>query len=216
MEDISSGAVYEVRCVWCQVVTRYSTVEGSSGLCQVCYERLSGHSYLHPAQIDELPFGLIELDEAGTVRAYNRAEAELARVHPADVLGRNFFTEVAPVPPSRSFRDASNLFWRTRTCRNSGNSISPSISSTARRTCTSACCGAGAARCFSSRCSPILKPAGLSLSRLAAERDDSRRRQSTPVAWRIKTNFPRPRQSFCWGSAHGVESRDRRVYVPSR
>ena len=36
MKDISSDAVYEVRCVWCQAVTRYSTVEGSSGLCRVC------------------------------------------------------------------------------------------------------------------------------------------------------------------------------------
>jgi photoactive yellow protein len=110
MEDISSGAVYEVRCVWCQVVTRYSTVEGSSGLCQVCYERLSGHSYLHPAQIDELPFGLIELDEAGTVRAYNRAEAELARVHPADVLGRNFFTKVAPCTAVKEFQGRFQSF----------------------------------------------------------------------------------------------------------
>lgn len=101
---------YEVRCIYCQEVCRYSEVEGSSGLCQGCYERLTGHAYLHPEQIDRLPFGLIELDDRGTILSYNRAEAELARLRPGDVVGRNFYTEVAPCTAVSEFQGRFNAF----------------------------------------------------------------------------------------------------------
>jgi photoactive yellow protein len=41
------------------------------------------------------PFGLLELDAAGTVVRYSPAEQK-SNVQPQDILGRNFFTEVAP------------------------------------------------------------------------------------------------------------------------
>ena len=53
-------------------------------------------SRLSPSEIDALPFGYIALAPDGTIRKYNRYEADLARRDPQDVLGRNFFTEVAP------------------------------------------------------------------------------------------------------------------------
>ena len=47
-------------------------------------------------QIDDLAFGAIQLDRDGTVLAYSRAEGRLTGRDPKDVVGRNFFTDVAP------------------------------------------------------------------------------------------------------------------------
>ena len=42
-----------------------------------------------------LPFGLLELDAAGIVIRYSPAAEQNPPVLPQDILGRNFFTEVA-------------------------------------------------------------------------------------------------------------------------
>jgi photoactive yellow protein len=47
-------------------------------------------------ELDALPFGAIELDSAGTVLSYNKAEERLAGRQRADVVGRNFFRDIAP------------------------------------------------------------------------------------------------------------------------
>lgn len=48
------------------------------------------------AELDALPFGLIGLDEAGLVESYNAPEARYAGMQAAAVMGRHFFTAVAP------------------------------------------------------------------------------------------------------------------------
>ena len=48
------------------------------------------------AELDTLPFGVVALGLDGTVEAYNVAEAKLAGLTPDRVIGRNFFTTVAP------------------------------------------------------------------------------------------------------------------------
>jgi photoactive yellow protein len=60
-------------------------------------------SALTAAEIDSLPFGYIALAPDGTIRKYNRYEADLARRDPQEVLGRNFFREVAPCTQVRDF-----------------------------------------------------------------------------------------------------------------
>jgi photoactive yellow protein len=45
---------------------------------------------------DTLPFGLLELDAAGIVIRYSPAAEQNSPLQPQDILGRNFFTEVAP------------------------------------------------------------------------------------------------------------------------
>ena len=60
-------------------------------------------SHLDAAAIDSLPFGYIALSPDGTVRKYNRYEADLARKDPRQVLGRNFFRDVAPCTQVREF-----------------------------------------------------------------------------------------------------------------
>lgn len=55
-------------------------------------------------EIDELPVGVIQLDLDGTVLQYNETESSLARFSPADVVGRNFFREIAPCTAVRDFQ----------------------------------------------------------------------------------------------------------------
>lgn len=58
---------------------------------------------LSAAEIDALPFGYVALAPDGTVRKYNRYEADLARKDPKQVLGKNFFREVAPCTQVQDF-----------------------------------------------------------------------------------------------------------------
>jgi len=49
-----------------------------------------------PEDFDSLPFGIIGMQPDGVVSIYNKTEAALAGLSPARVLGRHFFTAVAP------------------------------------------------------------------------------------------------------------------------
>jgi len=55
-------------------------------------------------QLDGVPFGVIGLDDQGVVVAYNRSEERFAGLRRADVLGRSFFTDVAPCTNNRLLR----------------------------------------------------------------------------------------------------------------
>ncbi len=54
-------------------------------------------------QLDALPYGAIKLDREGRVLSYNASEARLTGREPAEVAGRDFFTEVAPCTRVREF-----------------------------------------------------------------------------------------------------------------
>jgi photoactive yellow protein len=51
---------------------------------------------MSPAELDALPFGMIQLDTTGKILKFNQTEAELARLNRQGQLGKNFFEEVAP------------------------------------------------------------------------------------------------------------------------
>lgn len=51
-----------------------------------------------------LPFGLFELDAAGTVIRYSPASETTPDFETKDIWGRNFFTEIAPVEQVVGFR----------------------------------------------------------------------------------------------------------------
>lgn len=51
-----------------------------------------------------LPFGLFELDPAGTVIRYSPVSERAPSVVAGDIWGRNFFTEIAPVEQVVGFR----------------------------------------------------------------------------------------------------------------
>jgi photoactive yellow protein len=52
-----------------------------------------------------IPFGLYELDPEGVVVRYGSPLGKDSGVPSADILGRNFFTEVVPVEQVADFRD---------------------------------------------------------------------------------------------------------------
>ncbi|MGK4007169.1 PAS domain-containing protein [Sorangium sp. So ce1036] len=53
--------------------------------------------------LDAQPFGIIRLDRNATVLSYNSYEEHHARRKRQDVIGRHFFTEVAPCSRVRRF-----------------------------------------------------------------------------------------------------------------
>ena len=59
---------------------------------------------LTPEQLDELPFGTIQLDRDDVVIAYNAAESRLAKRSSQQTLGKHFFDEVAPCTNESGFR----------------------------------------------------------------------------------------------------------------
>ena len=59
---------------------------------------------LSPEQIDQLAFGAVQLDATGKVLAYNAAEAGITGRSARDVIGKNFFRDVAPCTNSPTFK----------------------------------------------------------------------------------------------------------------
>jgi photoactive yellow protein len=80
-----------MRCPWCG-----SEVEVGGKLCAECRHAAEQIARLTPEEYDALPYGIIELDDQGVVRAYNSTEGRRARRDAADVIGLNFFRDVAP------------------------------------------------------------------------------------------------------------------------
>ena len=54
--------------------------------------------------IDRLAFGAIQLDGAGKILQYNAAEGAITGRDPKAVIGKNFFTEVAPCTNTATFK----------------------------------------------------------------------------------------------------------------
>ncbi len=55
-------------------------------------------------EVDGLAFGAIELDKFGKILKYNAAEGAITGRAPEDVIGKNFFRDVAPCTNTPSFR----------------------------------------------------------------------------------------------------------------
>lgn len=55
-------------------------------------------------QINELAFGAIQLDAAGKILTYNAAEAGITGRRSTDVIGKNFFKDVAPCTNTPKFK----------------------------------------------------------------------------------------------------------------
>ncbi|HYU32978.1 MAG TPA: PAS domain-containing protein [Thermoanaerobaculia bacterium] len=63
-------------------------------------ERIQG---LGETELDSLPFGAIRLDKDGNVLRYNQTEADLVGRRKESVIGKNFFTDVAPCTNVQEF-----------------------------------------------------------------------------------------------------------------
>lgn len=58
---------------------------------------------MNDKDIDNLAFGAINLDANGKILSYNKAEGEITGRKPEEVIGKNFFTEVAPCTKTDEF-----------------------------------------------------------------------------------------------------------------
>jgi photoactive yellow protein len=54
-------------------------------------------------ELDRLPIGAIQLDGDGNILKYNLTEGKISGRDPKRVLGKNFFTEVAPCTDVQAF-----------------------------------------------------------------------------------------------------------------
>ena len=70
---------------------------GIEQLLDFSWQALRGHA------LDDLPFGAIRLDDQGIIQTYNIAESNLTGLLPNNVIGKNFFTEVAPCTNVKAF-----------------------------------------------------------------------------------------------------------------
>lgn len=66
-----------------------------------------------PQRAEYLPFGAILLDRAGGIVKYNKAESMIANRNPDDVIGKNFFNEIAPCAKGKRFHGEFLKFHRT-------------------------------------------------------------------------------------------------------
>lgn len=57
-----------------------------------------------PVALDRADFGVIEVDDDGVVLFYNTFESDFTGMAPEDVVGRAFFTDVAPCSNNPLFR----------------------------------------------------------------------------------------------------------------
>ena len=55
-------------------------------------------------EVDQLAFGAVQLDGRGTILQYNAAEASITGRNQKDVIGKNFFRDVAPCTGTLAFK----------------------------------------------------------------------------------------------------------------
>ena len=55
-------------------------------------------------QLNRLAFGAIQLDAAGKILQYNATEGSITGRDPKAVIGKNFFTDVAPCTNTKAFK----------------------------------------------------------------------------------------------------------------
>lgn len=59
---------------------------------------------LSPKELDDISYGVIQVDAKGRILLFNRAEAEIAGCDPKAAIDKNFFTEVAVCTNESGFR----------------------------------------------------------------------------------------------------------------
>lgn len=63
-------------------------------------------SKMAASEIDGLAFGAVQLDANGRILQYNAAEGAITGRDPKQVIGKSFFTEVAPCTNTSAFKGA--------------------------------------------------------------------------------------------------------------
>jgi photoactive yellow protein len=90
-----------ILCAWCAKEIRATATADSHGICLDCLPvtfaiPVESLASLSRERLDALPYGVVILDFEDRVLEFNAFEGELARRSRDDVIGRLFFTEIAP------------------------------------------------------------------------------------------------------------------------
>ena len=67
------------------------------------WNQMENVDHMSTEELDDLPFGAIQLDGDGKVLSYNSMEASISGRDRDAVIGKDFFTEVAPCTNVREF-----------------------------------------------------------------------------------------------------------------
>ncbi|MEX1221329.1 MAG: photoactive yellow protein [Idiomarina sp.] len=59
---------------------------------------------MQDSQLNDVAFGAIQLDAGGKIIKYNAAEGDITGRKPEEVIGKNFFRDVAPCTNSKEFK----------------------------------------------------------------------------------------------------------------
>jgi photoactive yellow protein len=65
---------------------------------------------LSTTELDVLPIGAIVVDIDGTIRSYNECEAGFSHLDAARVIGKSFFSQVAPCTAGSAFEGRMQTF----------------------------------------------------------------------------------------------------------
>jgi photoactive yellow protein len=93
------------KCPWCGLEAAQE-----HSVCAHCYQKAIGIPELSEEEVNALPFGVIELDEDGKILAFNRAEEERACVTAEEVIGKNFFRDIAPCTQVKEYEGRFKQF----------------------------------------------------------------------------------------------------------
>jgi photoactive yellow protein len=78
------------------------TTETMSNDANAVIERIQVKD-LTEVELEQLPFGAIQLDTNGRILRYNGFESKLSGIHKNRALGKHFFTELAPCTNVKEF-----------------------------------------------------------------------------------------------------------------
>lgn len=84
-----------------------TAVQTGAGLKTVSFGKTDVENVLakmNDAQFNKLAFGAVELDASGRIIKYNAVEGAITGRDPKAVVGKNFFTEVAPCTNRPEFK----------------------------------------------------------------------------------------------------------------
>lgn len=105
---------FEMTCAWCGRLTGWTTIDKSHGMCANCFKRLTGVPDLTEEQLNELPYGAIKIDKIGKILCYNKTEEDAVLMRSEKIIGRNFFTEIAPCTAVKDFQGRFEEFFGKR------------------------------------------------------------------------------------------------------
>lgn len=84
-----------------------TTLQPGTGIKTLAFGRLDVENVLakmDDAQLNKLAFGAVELDAGGRILKYNAVEGAITGRDPQAMIGKNFFTEVAPCTNRPEFK----------------------------------------------------------------------------------------------------------------